>query len=162
VGAIVLVVGIAACVAALPFLNRFEAWPLLPGAAAVAVGVVAMVTAANLSRLSSGGWERASRWRAFAAYLKRAARHREALPSGATFDGWLPYAAAFGLATSWAKLFRSQSGPMLVPPWFHALATSDQADALSAMIAAGHSAGEGGNAGAAGGGAAGGGSSGAG
>jgi hypothetical protein len=85
--------------------------------------------------------------------------------SESVFESYLPFAASYGLAESWAKAFVKQSGVEL-PDWFHPLAATRAADggvgAFVAMSTAAQAAGSNGGGAAGAGGAAGGGASGAG
>ena len=153
VGVILIVVGLVGMVV-LAVLGAGLA--LLAGLGLVLVSIVAFVMAAAFSPLSDEGAQEAARWQGFQLYLQDVLRGREVL-SAALLEQYLPYAAGFGLAEKWAKLFSKQSGAE-IPAWFHALAGSG-AEGMAAFVAvmaatssAGSSAGGAGAAGASGGG----------
>jgi hypothetical protein len=109
------------------------------------------------------GAEQAGRWKAFKSDLESVSRGKEPAIRPDFFERYLPYAAAFGLGTRWAKFFQKLAGVPL-PAWLHAVDGS-QADfgAIVAVMAASDSSAASAGAGAAGAaGASGGGASGAG
>jgi hypothetical protein len=130
------------------------------GGGSMLVTLVGLGYAAGFSTHTAAGAEQSGRWKAFKAYLDGVARGREPAIRPDFFERYLPYAAAFGLGTRWAKSFQRLGGVPL-PAWFHALEGS-QADfgAIVPVMAATDSSASGGGAGA--GGASGGGASGAG
>jgi hypothetical protein len=131
------------------------------GGGSLLATLVGLGTAASFSTHTAAGADQASRWKAFKEYLAGVARGREPAIRPDFFERYLPYAAAFGLGTRWAKTFQKLGGVPL-PAWFHALDGS-QADfgAIIPVMAATDSSAAGGGA-AGGGGASGGGASGAG
>lgn len=130
------------------------------GGGSLLITIVGLGSAASLSTHTAAGADQAGRWKAFKAYLEGVARGREPAIRPDFFERYLPYAAAFGLGTRWAKTFQKLGGVPL-PAWFHALDGS-QADfgAIIPVMASTDSSASGGAAGA--GGASGGGASGAG
>lgn len=171
---LILACGVALVCTAL-FFSLFEAWTLLVAGALFLLSLIAFILSAAYSLLSDLGADEAARWQAFYRYLKDVAKGREgALSEGAlsgaalsesVFESYLPFAASYGLAESWAKAFVKQSGVEL-PDWFHPLAATRAADggvgAFVAMSTAAQAAGSNGGGAAGAGGAAGGGASGAG
>lgn len=149
-----LLAGIVAVLAAIPFANQYGAWPLLPGIATCASSLVGFVFAASLRVQTDEGIRQGERWRAYAAFLRGAARNDASGPL--SLDA-LPYATAFGAAAAFVK--RMKRGGLPTPAWFDAGAlTSDQQHAafvalMSSGAVTGHAGGgAGGAAGAAGGG----------
>jgi hypothetical protein len=63
---------------------------------------------------------------------------RETLLRAELFEAYLPYAAGFGLAESWARRHAKDSHGA-VPAWFTALRADDSAAAFVAVMAATHS-----------------------
>ncbi|MCC7352953.1 MAG: DUF2207 domain-containing protein [Anaerolineae bacterium] len=123
------------------------------------VGAAALIASATFSPLSDEGAQEAARWQGFKLYLQEVLRGRAAM-SATLLEQYLPYAAGFGLAEKWAKLFSKQSGAE-IPAWFHSLAATN-AEGMAAFVAvmaatssAGSSAGGAGAAGASGGGSSG-------
>ncbi len=119
-----------------------------------------MVTA-FISPLSEEGLRQAVAWKSFSNYLRNVTRGREIVPSPDVFERYLPYAAAFGMATEWTKYFQKMSD-MSVPGWFKGLQSSVEDGSFAAILAAvsaadssDAAAGGGGAAGASGGGASG-------
>jgi uncharacterized protein (TIGR04222 family) len=147
-------------------LNENSPWlPWLVVLAGISVGlfvlsIPSLIYAQAYSVLTPAGEEQAARWKGFAEYLKRASKGKEPAIRPDYFERYLPYAAVFGLGTSWAKYFQNLGGVPL-PIWFQSAAGS-HADfgAMVAIMSVSDSAGTG--AVGTGGAASGGGSSGAG
>lgn len=74
--------------------------------------VVAVIVGGTLPLYSAQGRQRSASWRAFAIHIKESAKGVSPVDT-ARFEGWLPYAAAFGLLTSWFKAGKKWS---LTPP----------------------------------------------
>ncbi|MFB3852545.1 MAG: DUF2207 domain-containing protein [Vicinamibacterales bacterium] len=163
--AIVLIVaGGLGFVAAVLLSPAFGDTTLMLPAALDITGVIWLITAATFPRLSDSGAMRAGRWRGFIRFLRGTAKGGNGVADALVFDRYLPYAAAFGLGSRWAKFFGGLERPVPVPPWFRAFAAAPDggAKAFSAFIAYGsassgsHGTGAaGGSAGAGGGGASG-------
>ena len=160
------IAGLAACV---PLLERVgDAVLVLPVAMQVA-GAVGIASGATLNVMSVEGQRRRRAAKSYQRYLTDVSKQASgASATSAVFDQALPYAAAFGLAVSWAKHLEKQ-GVTTGPSWLGTLArdlTRSQSHmaATIAMLSAGsHAGGQAGGHGVAGGaGAAGGGASGAG
>ena len=155
--------------ATVAFANSAGGFILAIPAAIFLVGLVGVITASTLSRLSDKGLERARGWQAYRRYLSGMAKPGAVDVSGNQFEALLPLAAAFGVALGWAKTLEKQ-GALALPAWFQAAALDDgraNTAALVEMLTVVNAAGahvDGGAAagGAAGAGAAGGGASGAG
>jgi hypothetical protein len=138
--------------------------PMIVMGAVGLLGIVSFILGASLAPLSDEGAETAVLWKQFSNYLKEVSKGKQAVDNPATFEKYLPYAAAFGLLHQWAKHFEKE-GWTETPAYFHLLpaTTGNQAMvAFVAMSAATSSSGGSAAAGAAGAGAAGGGASGAG
>ncbi|MCP4427853.1 MAG: DUF2207 domain-containing protein [Chloroflexi bacterium] len=162
-GLLLLVVGIAAMVLAGVMMDTFGPAGLIVGGSLMLVGLITAVSATAISPLADQAAVLKAEWRQFADYLKQVTKGKTAVDSPNMFHKYLPYAAAFGLLPQWVRHFE-KAGWTELPPYFHALPSSDPAQsmaAFAAMSAATSSAG-GAAAGAAGAGAAGGGASGAG
>jgi hypothetical protein len=161
-----LIVFVVSIVGAGMSLNENAPWlPWLVALAGISVGlfilsIAFLIYAQAYSILTPAGEEQAARWKGFAEYLNRVSKGREPAIRPDYFERYLPYAAVFGLGTSWAKYFQNLGGIPL-PVWFQAAAGS-HADfgAMVAILSVSDSAGTG--AGGAAGAASGGGSSGAG
>jgi uncharacterized protein (TIGR04222 family) len=147
-------------------LTQNSPWlPWLVALAGISVGlfvlsIPSLIYAQAFSTLTPAGEEQAARWKGFAEYLKRASKGSEPAIRPDYFERYLPYAAVFGLGTTWAKYFQNLGGVPL-PVWFQTMAGS-HADfgAMVAIMSVSDSAGTG--ASGAAGAASGGGSSGAG
>jgi len=155
-------VGFIAGVAMLTMESRWG-FALPIGAALLAIALLAIILAARQPIWTDAGIFAAGQWKAFSRYVRDLAKGRELLPDAADFERFLPYAAAFGLASQFLKQ-RSQQGGVELPPWFHAIETADASDAFVAFVSTGDAtaSGDGGFGGGGGGDASGGGSSGAG
>lgn len=162
-GVVLLLMMIPLGALAVVLMSRAGGWPFLLVAAAFVLGIAAFILAGAYSPLSDEGARQAARWRGFEKYLKDVTRGREPAWDLRLFDEYLPYAATFGLAESWAKAFQKRGGAE-IPAWFRTLAGAQDGGvaAFVAMTSAAHSAGASGTGGAGGGGAGGGGGSGAG
>jgi uncharacterized protein (TIGR04222 family) len=131
-------------------------------AAMFLLALALVIYAATYSVRTPAGEEQAARWKGFADYLKQVSKGREPAIRPDYFERYLPYAAAFGLGSSWAKYFQSLGGVPL-PVWFHTMSGSQpNFGAMVVLMSSADSTGAGGSAGAGGAGASGGGSSGAG
>lgn len=161
-GGLLIFLSLVSLVLAIIFVGRFDGWPFLIALSLFVVSMAAIVVGAVFSPLSARGAELRAQWQGFSTYLRDVTRGREPAYDPRTFDRFLPYAASFGLAQSWAKALSKQAGAE-TPAWFGALTTAreDGMAAFVAMTAASHSAGSSSGAGGAGG-AGGGGGSGAG
>ncbi len=157
---LLLAVGGAGFLLAIPFLNTFGGWAMLVPFSIMGLGIVALVLSAALSPLSEKAAMERPRWQAFARYLKDVAKGKQPFVGSQLLEEYLPYAASLGLAEDWAKLFKQREGEDVLA-WFRPLSTSPDGGsaAFIAMIGATSSAGSSGAAGGAG--AAGGGASGA-
>ena len=135
----------------------YQGWPFLIPAAVGAVAIVGFIFYGSLTPLSNEGVRRAESWRAYQRHLKDVARDRAQLAAESP-QRVLPFAVALGLVGLWSKYMKHH--PTGIPPWFRALALSDQEgfpSFLAAVSAAdgGAGGGAGGSGGAAGGGASG-------
>lgn len=166
----VLVASTATFVAGLALLGTFGGWVMLTPIALFVVSMAAYVASYAYSPLSDAAVHEQPRWKGFADYLKAVAKGTEPFVGARLLEDYLPYAASFGQAEGWAKLFKQREGEDVLG-WFRPLAAADGGSAaFVAMMTATSSAGgsdgaggAGGASGAAGGasGAAGGGASGA-
>jgi hypothetical protein len=144
--------------------NFTEGWAALIGIAAggFVISIGLMIYYNTFSTLTPEGEEEAARWKGYAVYLKQASAGYPSRLPPVYFERHLPFAAAFGLGSAWAKRFQ-QMGGAPVPAWFHALAGSEgDFGAMVSVMSASDSAGDSASGGDGGGGASGGGSSGAG
>ncbi len=92
--------------------------------AAFGCGLIYVVFAALYSPLSAQGRWISNQWNGFSKYLKDIIAQREQALRPDTFMQYLPFAAAFGLGSQWAKAFQKR-GSSEVPAWFHALNAQD-------------------------------------
>lgn len=160
-GGLLMFLGIALIVVAAVLISSLGALPLLAAIGVSVSGMVLMIVGASLSALSVDYQQTALEWKSFAKYLGDVTRRRDTLLHRDQFEGYLPYAAAFGLAEPWSRYLKKHED-VEVPAWFRALSADDGGrTAFVAMMAASGSAGGTGASGGAGG-AAGGGASGAG
>lgn len=149
------------------FFSAFGWWPLATAGALFVLTFVWLLGGATLSALSDQGARTAAGWEPFYRYLKQVSRGKAAPANEDEFEGYLPYATAYGLLHAWARRFEKR-GWTETPAYFRPLAQADQRPmaAFVAMAAATSSSGGSASTGAAGaagaGGAAGGGASGAG
>jgi hypothetical protein len=159
-GLLLLFLGIALIVGAALLASTFGVLPLIAAFAVPALGTALLIAAASLSPLTEDAQQAAQNWKSFSRYLSDVTRQRDTLVHRDQFEGYLAYAAAFGLAEPWARYLKKHED-IEVPAWFRTLAAEDGGrGAFVAMMAASSSAGAASAAGAAG--AAGGGASGAG
>jgi hypothetical protein len=162
VAGITLFAGLVAFVPAIALLRVFGPSLMVIPIAIALLSCVAFVFAAAFSPATDAAVKEKAQWQSFAAYLKDVAKGKEPFVGARLLEDYLPYAASFGLAGDWAKLFK-QRGDEKIMAWFRPLATAADGGsaAFIAMIGASSSAGASGGAGGAGAGAAGGGASGA-
>lgn len=160
--AVVFVAGLAGFVLGIPLLGILGGWVMAVPLALCTVSLVGLIAYYSFSVQSGAGVMQQPRWQAFARYLKGVAKGQRAFVGAQLLEEYLPYAAAFGMAEDWAKLFK-QRGEAEVFAWFRPLATASDRGAVAfvAMIAASSSAGSSAGGAGAGGAGAGGGSSGA-
>jgi uncharacterized membrane protein len=143
--------------------TAFGFWPFLVAAALFILFLLALIVGQSLSVLSAKGATLAAQWEPFYRYLNDVTKRKAAAAAPDTFTRYLPYAAAFGLLTSWVKQFERE-GQVQPPAYFRGLGAANvHMGGFTAMIiASSSSGGAAAGAGAAGAGAAGGGASGAG
>jgi len=160
-GVLLMLLGVGLIVAAALLMSTLGVLPFLVAVGISVLGFVLVVVGASLSPLSEDYQQTASEWKSFAKYLSDVTRRRDTLVHRDQFEGYLSYAAAFGLAEPWARYLKKHED-IEVPAWFRALATAEDGGrgAFVAMMAASGSASTASAASA--GGAAGGGASGAG
>lgn len=162
-GIMLLLVGSVFGIATALLFNTFGAWSFVIAGALILLAIIVLIVSTTLSPLTDVGHQHAQAWKAFSRYLWDVTRLRETLTHKDQFEGYLPYAAAFGLAQPWSNYLKKHED-VEVPQWFRGLATTadDGRGAFVAMMVASSSAG-GSSGGASGAGAAaGGGASGAG
>jgi uncharacterized membrane protein YgcG len=140
---------------------------MLPGAAAVAAAILALILGATQLTWTDAGMLVAARWHAFARHLSDIASSRAEPPSPSDLERFLPYAAAFGSMVPLMKRLQ-KLGALELPAWFQAIQSADGADidafyafTIACDTASTAASGDGGSSGGDGG-ASGGGSSGAG
>ncbi len=143
VGVVTLFIGLIGAFLSLMFINVAEAreawvafrWMMLWFSSSVAlflVGLVGVMVGSAFSPLTSRGEQAGDHWRAFKRYLRAVIRGREpATPE--LFDAYLPFAASFGLAESWANFFRKQ-GLAEPPAWFRPLASTPSGREMAAFV----------------------------
>ncbi len=160
-GVLLLLLGVGLIVVAALLMSALGVWPLFIAIAISIAGFVLVLVGASLSPLREDFQQTALEWKSFAKYLSNVTRQRDTLVHRDQFEGYLSYAAAFGLAEPWARYLKKHED-IEVPAWFRALATAEDGGrgAFVAMMAASGSASTASAASA--GGAAGGGASGAG
>jgi len=159
-GLILTFLGMGLIIAAAVLVGTLGALPLFVAIGISFLGIALLIASASLSPLTEDYQQTAREWKSFAKYLGDVTRGRNTLVHRDQFEGYLPYAAAFGMAESWARYLKKHED-VEVPAWFCALAADDGGhSAFVAMMAASGSASTSSAAGA--GGAAGGGASGAG
>ncbi len=160
-GVVLMVLSAGLVVAAALLMSAFGVLPLVIAIGIAILGFVLTLVGAASSPLSEDFKRTALEWKSFAKYLGDVTRQRDTLVHRDQFEGYLSYAAAFGMAESWSRYLKKHED-IEVPAWFRALATSEDGGrgAFVAMMAASGSSSSAGAAGA--GGAAGGGASGAG
>jgi len=138
---------------AIALVDRSGPAPMLISLAVGIVALASFVYGFAHTPLSNEGVRRAASWRAFQKHLRN-------MPQDVSPADLLPFAVAFGLAGSWAKLFKGRG--VALPPWFEAASHGDPNKGFATFVAyggAGATSGHGGVAGA--GASAGGGASGA-
>ena len=159
-GTILLFASVVAFIVAIVLVGWLGGWVMLAPAAVFVVSMAAYVLGASYSTLTDAAAQERLRWRGFADYLKAVAKGTELFVGSRLLDEYLPYAAGFGQAAGWAKLYKQRDAEDVLG-WFRPLAAGDDGvESLVYMVSASSSVGSSGSAGG-GGGAAGGGGSGA-
>jgi hypothetical protein len=159
-GVLLMLLGVGLIVVTALLMSALGVLPFLAAVGISLFGFVLTLVGAASSPLSEDFQQAALEWKSFAQYLRDVTRQRDTLVHRDQFEGYLSYAAAFGMAETWARYLKKHED-IEVPAWFRALAAEDGGrGAFVAMTAASSSAGAASAAGAAG--AAGGGASGAG
>ncbi|HOU13259.1 MAG TPA: DUF2207 domain-containing protein [Anaerolineae bacterium] len=159
-GVILMLAGVALMIGAGLLVEALGVLPILTAIGVAIFGFGLLIAGASLSPLGDDYQQTAVEWKSFAKYLRDVTRQRDTLVHRDQFEGYLSYAAAFGMAELWAHYLKKHED-MTVPAWFQALASEDGgAGAFAAMVATSGAAGD--ASGASAGGAAGGGASGAG
>ncbi|MGC9395288.1 MAG: DUF2207 domain-containing protein [Anaerolineae bacterium] len=159
-GLLLMFLGLGLIIAAVMLISTLGALPLFGSMGVAVSGIVLLIASASLSPLTEDYQQTAREWKSFAKYLGDVTRGRNTLVHRDQFEGYLPYATAFGMAELWARYLKKHEN-VEVPAWFRALAADDGGhSAFVAMMTASGSASTSSAAGA--GGAAGGGASGAG
>lgn len=158
-GMLLMLLGVGLIVVAALLMSTLGVVPLFIAIAIPIVGFVLILVGVSSSPLNEDYQQTAVQWKSFAKYLGDVTRQRDTLVHRDQFEGYLSYAAAFGLAEPWSRYLKRHED-IEVPAWFRALAASEDGGrgAFVAMVAASSSAGgtsAGGAAGAAGGGASG-------
>ncbi len=111
-------------------------WMLLwfsSSAALFLVGLVGLMIGTAFSPLTSRGEREGDKWRSFKRYLRTVVRGRVPSVSASLFDAYLPYAASFGMAESWANIFRGK-GLAEPPVWFRPLANTPTGREMAAFV----------------------------
>lgn len=160
-GLFLMFLSMALIVAAALLVSALGPLPLVAAIGVLVLGIVLVIAAATISLLTEDFQQTALEWKSFAKYLGDVTRQRDTLVHRDQFEGYLSYAAAFGLAEPWSRYLKKRED-IEVPAWFRALTSAEDGGrgAFVAMMAASGSSSSAGAAGA--GGAAGGGASGAG
>ena len=149
------------------FHSAFGWWPLVLAWALLLLAIIWLVGGGTISALSDEGANTAAKWQPFYRYLQQVSKGKSAPANEGEFEGYLPYATAYGLLHAWAKRFEKR-GWTETPAYFRPLHGAGQPSmaAFVALTAAASSSGGSASSSAAGaagaGGAAGGGASGAG
>lgn len=159
-GTLLLIADIVAFIVAAILTEQLGPWPMLLPAALFALSIAAYVMGLYYSPLSDEAAQQRPRWDGFASYLGAVAKGTQPFVGSRLLDEYLPFAASFGQAAAWAKLYKMREGEDVLG-WFRPLASADDGvESLVTMISASSAVGSSGGAGG-GGGAAGGGASGA-
>ena len=98
-------------------------------------GFIGAIMVIGISTLTLEGEQQAAAWNRFKGYLHTITRGRELAVGPDIFEGYLPYAAAFGMATEWGKYFQ-QIGHVPVPEWFESLHSRLDDGSFIAVMAA--------------------------
>jgi hypothetical protein len=140
--------------------STYGPWPALIAGSLFVVGVTALILGATISPLTDEAMGEAEAWGNFRKYLRQVTRGKKLLTDPRAYEEHLPYAAAMGLASEWAKHWSEETN-VAIPDWFGPLAqdSTSMAAFVVVMAAASSSSTTGGAGGAS---AAGGGASGAG
>lgn len=91
-------------------------FPWLPGTVLMAIGLGLLLIARYMPRKTPRGAAAAAKWLAFERYLRSIARYEHVARANEIFDGYLPYAIAFGIADQWVDTFAQRNTP--TPRWF--------------------------------------------
>jgi hypothetical protein len=132
-GAVLLVVGGLAVVPAALAVDQYLAWPLLPAGALLLAGAIGLAIGSSRTPLSNEGVRRAARWSGYRQHLKDVTRGKAQLES-TDASRVLATAVALGLASEWARYFKTRA--LHIPDWFQGWSAGDGDAALAAMIGA--------------------------
>jgi hypothetical protein len=124
-------VGMIAFIGSFFLMSLLGPWIVLIGGVLMALGAVWIVLAASLPKLSERGREEAARCQAARRYVAEVTQGRDPAVQADAFERYLPYAAAFGLATGWARFFQKR-GIAQIPGWFQA--DAGNADGMVAFV----------------------------
>jgi hypothetical protein len=128
---------LVSCVAIF-FYGTFGRWPFYLAVALLVQAMAWRHVAAHFRILSDEGAQSAAEWRRFYRYLSLVSRGSRWPASDEECVEYLPYAAAYGLATSWVRSFRRRSLPV-TPDFFRPVdadssTTLNGANAFVAMV----------------------------
>ena len=138
--AIIAAVAVVSLVPAIALIDRAGPSPMLVSLATGIVALVSFIYGFAHTPLSNEGVRRGEAWRAFQKQLRE-------MPGDGSATDLLPFAVAFGLASSWARLFKSQG--VALPAWFQAASQGDAHTGFATFVAyggAGHTSAHGGGA----------------
>lgn len=160
-GTVLLFLGGIAFTAAAILSSQYGGWVLLAPAAIGVLSIATYVVGGLYSPLSDAAAQERPRWNGFASYLAAVAKGAQPFVGARLLDEYLPFAAAFGQAAQWAKLYKQREAGAVLG-WFIPLASADGGvESLVYMVNTTSSAGSSSGSAGGGGGAAGGGASGA-
>jgi uncharacterized membrane protein len=112
---LILAGGLFFCVAT-PFLDRVDAL-LCPFVSLGVVSLTLMAVSGRMPAKTRKGAEEAAKWQAFKTYLQNVDHYSDLKSVSDKFDGYLPFAIAFGLERTWINKFaRLPNAP--VPGWY--------------------------------------------
>ena len=135
---VVFVVGLFVAVA---LISRLGGWVMAVPFAVLAIDGVVFIAALSYSPQSDRAALERPRWQSFALFLKDVAKGKEPFVGSRLLEEYLPFAASFGLAEAWAKLYRDRAAGEAMFAWFRPLAEGGDGGAgFVAMIAASSSA----------------------
>ena len=138
--AIIAAVAVVSLMPAIALIDRAGPSPMLVSLATGIVALVSFIYGFAHTPLSNEGVRRGEAWRAFQKQLRE-------MPGDGSATDLLPFAVAFGLASSWARLFKSQG--VALPAWFQAASQGDAHTGFATFVAyggAGHTSAHGGGA----------------
>jgi len=97
--------------------SDYTRWAFCPSIGLGITSVGLIILGQFMPRKTRKGSEAAAQWNAFKRYLANIEKYTDLREAQEIFDGYLPYAIAFGLERSWIRKFAQVDTP--APYWYH-------------------------------------------